>query len=88
MRDKIEESAMKHIDAAADEVQDPMVHKLMVVEICSRMIDWHTTVGQRLLEEGDEAGVSWLRDAGKFQSALQTVLHICMGENDFLIPHD
>ena len=66
--------ANRHLDIAADEIGDPMVHKEMFLEICRRMIQWHTTIGDQLFEKGEpEAGTCWLRDAGKFQAAMTIV---------------
>ena len=48
------------------ECNDPMVHKILALEIISNMIEWHTTAGIELFQEGEtEAAVAWTRDAGK-----------------------
>lgn len=76
--------ANRLLDEAADEIKDPMIHKEMLLEICSRMIQWHTSVGEQMFEKGqEEAGVCWLRDAGKFQAAMSIVHGITLGPEDW-----
>jgi len=83
-RENILEAAVKAIDSATDQVPDPMVHKIMILEILSNMVEWHTSVGTKLMNEDEtEAGVAWLRDAGKLQSMIGTILNIQLGQNDW-----
>ena len=87
--DKVRACANRLLDCAADEIQDPMVHKEMLLEICRRMIGWHTAIGEKMFENGnEEAGVAWLRDAGKFQGAMGCVIDVCLGDNDYTCPAD
>lgn len=67
-----------------EECNDPMVHKIMALEIISNMIEWHTRQGLQEMEAGNETSmVSWIRDAGKFQSALGILVSICCGPHDW-----
>jgi len=67
-----------------EECNDPMVHKIMVLEIITNMIEWHTRQGLEEMEAGSERStVAWTRDAGKFQAALGIILSISCGPNDW-----
>jgi len=67
-----------------EECNDPMVHKIMALEIISNMIDWHTRQGLQEMEvDNERSAVAWTRDAGKFQAALGILLSISCGPNDW-----
>lgn len=67
-----------------EECNDPMVHKIMALEIISNMIEWHTRQGLQEMEADNEKSmVCWTRDAGKFQAALGIILSIGCGPNDW-----
>ena len=69
-----------------EECNDPMVHKIMALEIISNMIEWHTRQGLQEMEAGNEKSmVCWTRDAGKFQAALGIILSISCGPHDWTI---
>ena len=75
------EIAGKHLDAATDEVNDPIVHKVMAMSIIKNMIEWHTKVG--IDQENERSAVAWLRDAGKFQAIMNILTEVTVGPNDF-----
>ena len=50
------EIAGKCLDAATDECNDPMVHKVMALQIIENMIRWHTKVG--LDQENEQSSVA------------------------------
>ena len=70
------------LDLMTDRVSDPVVHKVAMLAIASRMIEWHTGIGQRVIGEYEDMGTSWLRDAGKFQAIIQILKGISLGDND------
>lgn len=71
-------------DEACERSHGPMIHKVIVLTILTRLIDWHTQNGLQLIQEGEERpGVGWLRDAGKLQAALSQVLEVQLGHDDF-----
>ena len=77
----------KLLGLAIEECNDPMVHKLMALEIISNMIEWHTAQGVEHFEEDEtQGGVAWTRDAGKFQAAMTILLSIGVGPHDWTIP--
>ena len=81
---RCEQLSERLLDQAADEIKDPMIHKEMLLEICRRMIHWHTAIGEQMFEKGNEdAGVAWLRDAGKFQAAMAIVHGVTLGPDDW-----
>ena len=43
--DEVCDIAAKHLDAATDDCNDPIVHKVMALAIIENMIAWHTKVG-------------------------------------------
>ena len=58
----------------------------MIVELCERMIAWHTNSGIAEMEDGNiKSAVFWERDAGKFQAMLNILSSISMGSHDFLM---
>ena len=80
----IEQVASDALDFASDLVKDPLVHKIMAMMIVNRMIEWHTLIGDKQLESGtQESAVCWYRDAGKFQSMMDSLMMIAVGNNDF-----
>ena len=66
---------------------DPMIHKCMIMRMLGNFIDWHTKVGNNSFKRGEaESGVSWLRDAGKFQAAMCIIADINVSPDDFITP--
>ncbi len=91
-RRAIEEAAEISLKSAIEIVHDPMVHKVMMLDILSQMVDWHTKIGESFMaDDCTEAGVSWLRDAGKFQSMmgvysalrLETTIGLCINNSHY-----
>jgi hypothetical protein len=71
-------------DEAIDRSHGPMIHKVIVLTILSRMIDWHTQIGEKLIEEGEiNSAVNWIRDAGKLQACMSQMLEVQLGDDDF-----
>ena len=80
----IEQVADDALEMASKLVKDPLVHKVMAMMIINRMIQWHTIIGEKHLEEGEnDAAICWFRDAGKFQSMFDSMIQINIGNNDF-----
>ncbi len=79
----IEQVAEDALDMASDLVKDPVVHKVMAMMIINRMITWHTMVGEANLENSKDSAVCWFRDAGKFQSMMDSLMMITVGDHDF-----
>ena len=82
----IEDVAREALDFATDKCDDPLVHKVMAMMIVHRMIEWHTSIGERQFENDDvRSGVCWLRDAGKFQAMMDSLVSIAVGPNDYTV---
>ena len=80
----IEQVAEDALEMASGLVKDPVVHKVMAMMIINRMIAWHTMVGENQLNEGNQDGaICWFRDAGKFQSMMDSLMMISVGDSDF-----
>ena len=82
-QDEVCEIAEQHVQAAIDECNDPMVHKVMLFSMLENMIRWHTEAG--LTQDDDRSRVCWLRDAGKFQAMCNILSSVSCGPNDFTI---
>ena len=84
--EEISAIADKALIWATEQVNDPLVHKVMMMNIAARMVEWHTNIGVKMIDDGEEqSGVCWLRDAGKFQSMLDSLCNISVGPEDFTI---
>ena len=84
----IEQVASDALDMASDLVKDPLVHKVMAMMIVSRMVAWHTIVGENQLEDGNQdTAICWFRDAGKFQAMIDSLMQITVGDRDFTCIH-
>ena len=85
--DQIMKVADKYLDMATNEVQDPMVHKAMLVLIIGNFIRFHNKLAEVCLEDGmNEQAFAWARDAGKFQAMHNILSTIVCGDKDFLAP--
>ena len=84
---EVSNAAEAGLKASLEQCEDPMVHKLMALRIMSNMVDWHTRMGESLAQEDEtKAAVAWLRDAGKFQSIINILLEIQVGNQDWTCP--
>ena len=84
--EEISAIADKALIWATEQVDDPLVHKVMMMNIAARMVEWHTNIGVKMIDDGEEqSGVCWLRDAGKFQSMLDSLCNISVGPEDFTL---
>ena len=79
--DEVCDIAHKHLDAACEDCDDPIVHKVMAIMVIENMINWHTKVGMN--QENERSTVAWLRDAGKFQAIANILSQVTVGPNDF-----
>ena len=65
------------------------VEKAILHMISTKMVEWHSRVGHRVAEEGDlRSAIGWLRDAGKFQAMLDSLVNIGVGPNDHTCDHE
>ena len=84
-QENINEAADRALNYALEICEDPMVHKVMMLEILNNMVDWHTRIGQSLIEDDHNGcGVAWLRDGGKLQAMMTILLSIEIGKNDWI----
>ena len=76
------------LDLATDKSSGPLVHKVMMVKIACQMIDWHSSMHDRIIQDGDDthAALCWARDAGKFQAIMDILTSITVGPEDFITP--
>ena len=85
-RERIEEIADQCLTMAQTlGARGPLVHKVMMVMTLSNLIDWHTRIGENMIEDGQpESARAWLRDAGKCQSIVDILYTVQCGEDDYL----
>ena len=77
------------VDDAHDKCSHPLIVKLMIINMVSRLLNWHSSAGLDCIEQGEaKAAMFWHRDAGKLQSILCIFEGIGMGPDDFTIPQD
>jgi len=74
------------VKAALAEISDnfshPMTAKLQALEAIAQLMHWHTDKGQREFAEGDiECGTAWLRDAGKLQTCMSTLVQVMLPDD-------
>ena len=73
-------AALEAFEAVAD---DALTAKAAVMSIIDRMIEWHTSVSQSLIERSEtEAAIGWARDAGKFQAIYNILSTIQVSDDD------
>ena len=81
--DDIFDEAEDWIKRSASSSSDPLIlHKLIMVGIIDRMIQFHENVAERMHEKGEGQGIAWLKDAGKFQAIMNILQTIECGPND------
>jgi len=82
--DELIEIVNRHLTEITEEVNHPLSHKLAAMEICNNMIDWHTTIANKMIDDGETASaIAWARDAGKFQAIMNILVTIAIGNDDF-----
>ena len=82
--DELIEIVNRHLTEITEEVNHPLSHKLAAMEIMNNMIDWHTNIANKMIEDGETASaIAWARDAGKFQSIMNILVTIAIGNDDF-----
>ena len=78
------EIAQEAIDLACEKSAGPMVHKVMLHQIIQHMFDWHVSMANKLLEDGQpDPAMGWARDAGKWQSIMNILQTISVQNDDF-----
>ena len=79
------------VDRALDEAggNSPVVHKLMIMMIVQRFMEWHSNCSERMFDDGEtRSAICWARDAGKFQALANIIDSISVGPDDFTISQD
>ena len=77
------ESAMAAINHITDQ---PLVHKLVAIQILHNLFEWHDTVGGNCVSDSNlDQAKSWLKDAGKFQAIMNILQTISVDNDDFTV---
>ena len=89
-KDELLDLADRLLSEAVEEINDPMIHKAMMVCILNNFIRWHNHMAEKAIETEQDTGTiaCWYRDAGKFQAISNILYTINCGENDFFVNED
>ena len=83
-KEELLELAETIVDDAHEKCGHPMIAKVMIMDIVSRLLNWHSQSGLNQSEEGEnKSAMYWHRDAGKLQAILCLIDGISMGPDDF-----
>ena len=83
--DEMTSAALQVIADSFKVCDDPVFHKVIVCELISNFVNWHTKTGESAYEtEQGNIGTYWLRDAGQFQAVLALLHNISVGSGDIL----
>ena len=82
------EELLELVDTTVDELHEkcghPMIAKVIIIDVVSRLLNWHSQSGLNESEEGEnKSAMYWHRDAGKLQAILCLIDGISMGPGDF-----
>ena len=89
--DQMIEVAEYCVDRALSDggANSPVVHKLMIMMIIQRFMEWHSNCSERMFEDHEvRSAICWARDAGKFQALANIIDSISVGPDDFTISQD
>ena len=83
------EELFELVDTTVDELHEkcghPMAAKAMIIDIVTRLLNWHSQSGLEQSQEGEnKSAMYWHRDAGKLQAILCLIDGISMGPDDFI----
>lgn len=86
-REQIEDLSDKVLTSALEEINDPLVHKAIMLNIINNFIRWHNNMADVSAEQGQpaETVACWLRDSGKFQAIANILFTINCGEDDWMV---
>ena len=80
--ERVEFAASEGLTHMFELCDDPVVHKVAILQIAQNMVLWHSKVGTTNFNNGDEdCGTAWTRDAGKWQAIMDIVMNINLGPN-------
>ena len=85
-REQIEDLADRVLSSALEEINDPLVHKTIMLNIINNFIRWHNNMAEASVEQEQpaETVACWYRDSGKFQAIANILFTINCGENDWM----
>lgn len=85
-REEMLDKCSEAMDAVNAIINDPLAHKVMVMQVITNLMEWHTHMGQNHIKEGDsDLAVGWLRDAGKFQAIMNLLTNVSVSNDDFTV---
>ena len=65
-----------------EDLLHPMFAKVVALELINKLTDWHTARGEKEFEDGNpECAVGWLRDAGKLQAAMSSLVEVALPDD-------
>ena len=82
--EQMEELAEEALMFASSKCDDPLVHKVIAMRVIHNMVQWHIHVAEKQYADGNnQSGAAWMRDAGKFQAAMNILATVTVGPEDF-----
>ena len=86
-QDEVWDAADAGLTLIQEKCNHPLGHKVAAVIVMNNMLNWHTTMAQQMMEDGElDPAAGWLKDAGKFQAILNILMTIEVGSDDFTCP--
>ena len=83
-----DQSVKSRLAEMNDEFSHPMTAKLQALEALANLMHWHSEKGKNEFAEGDtECAVAWLRDAGKIQACMSTLVEVILPD-DYIYQHE
>ena len=83
-----DQSVKSRLAEINDEFSHPMTAKLQALEALANLMHWHSEKGKNEFAEGDaECAVAWLRDAGKIQACMSTLVEVILPD-DYIYQHE
>ena len=65
-----------------EDMLHPMFAKIVALELLNKLTDWHTQRGEQEIEDGNvQCGVGWLRDAGKLQASMSSIIEVMLPDD-------
>ena len=95
-KQQMEDIVEKNCQDLIDKVRSPMADKVALVFRLNRFISWHEEVALMHAREGTDdkiieqvsCGLGWAEDLGKLKTALNIILNVNLGSDDYFCDND
>ena len=77
------------IEELTDKFESMFGYKLAAIYCLRVLFEYHNDVHRKACEDGEyDSALAWARDAGWFQVMINSLINVCVGEDDFISPKD